>query len=412
MSSPSISQEELEKVANIYEQIREMYRERDPDADAGLAEALENHLRVSMTELYDRLAEDLPGVILDVYVNRAKNSLYQLCSTKLYEYVKHTDINVAELLVQIHQEQQDLFLKTNERCFRVAQENILLKRQIEQGKKETEQVLQSAEELEANLDAATQEREELKNAVSMIRKDYEAQILSLQDENKNYLDKIIKMSKQISLKMPDKNSSPPQPSPKKGKKEKPNDANPFFAIKSVNTAVPAIVKDLTLKQLKDLIEDLYLNKDRYDQKCIENHQPRETLSQYLQTYLNQKYGLKSLRDSWNSVISKAISKFNQEDTEIALFGKILNNEIEEDFKFSMKQLMNTIIEVLKAILKNKNPLIQERPLKESLSEKVNGELDESEWKGILECMYNIADSTFLKEVMLELIRHRSLTSRM
>lgn len=53
-------------------------------------------------------------------------------------------------------------------------------------------------------------------------------------------------------------------------------------------------RQLTLKQLKDIIEEIYNSKTKFDQKCYENHLPRETMEQHLYTYLNQKYGLKSL----------------------------------------------------------------------------------------------------------------------
>jgi len=43
---------------------------------------------------------------------------------------------------------------------------------------------------------------------------------------------------------------------------------------------------LTLKQLKDTINDMYAQKIKFDKKCEENHLPRETMEQYMYTYLN------------------------------------------------------------------------------------------------------------------------------
>ena len=51
-------------------------------------------------------------------------------------------------------------------------------------------------------------------------------------------------------------------------------------------------RNLTLKQLKDTIEEIYESKLKYDQKNFDGKLPRETMHQYLFTYLNQKYGLK------------------------------------------------------------------------------------------------------------------------
>ena len=52
------------------------------------------------------------------------------------------------------------------------------------------------------------------------------------------------------------------------------------------------VRALTLKQMKDIIEEIYTSKSKYDQRCIEAKLPRETMEQHMYTYLNQKYGLK------------------------------------------------------------------------------------------------------------------------
>lgn len=50
------------------------------------------------------------------------------------------------------------------------------------------------------------------------------------------------------------------------------------------------------------------------------------------TYLNQKYGLKNLIIEWASAIITGIKKFSHEDNDIAVFGKILRNECDEEFR--------------------------------------------------------------------------------
>jgi hypothetical protein len=49
------------------------------------------------------------------------------------------------------------------------------------------------------------------------------------------------------------------------------------------------------------------------------------------TYLNQKYGLKPMTVEWAMSIVNGIKKYGQDDAEIAAFGKMLRNELEEDF---------------------------------------------------------------------------------
>jgi len=59
---------------------------------------------------------------------------------------------------------------------------------------------------------------------------------------------------------------------------------------------PTSVRALTLKQMKDVIEEIYNSKAKYDQRCLEAKLPRETMEQHMYTYLNQKYGLKVMNN--------------------------------------------------------------------------------------------------------------------
>jgi hypothetical protein len=51
-------------------------------------------------------------------------------------------------------------------------------------------------------------------------------------------------------------------------------------------------KTLTLKQLKEVVDEIYDSKLKFDEKNYQGKLARETMNQYLFTYLNQKYGLK------------------------------------------------------------------------------------------------------------------------
>ena len=51
------------------------------------------------------------------------------------------------------------------------------------------------------------------------------------------------------------------------------------------------------------------------------------------TYLNQKYGLKTLIVDWAASLIQAIKKHLRKDHDVTLFAKILKNECDEDFRF-------------------------------------------------------------------------------
>jgi hypothetical protein len=88
-----------------------------------------------------------------------------------------------------------------------------------------------------------------------------------------------------------------------------------------------------MKQLKDIIADIYLHKMKFDTKCRDSKLPIETMEQYMYTYLNQKYGLKPLIIEWASTIITGVKTYLRDDHEITLFAKILKNECDEEFRF-------------------------------------------------------------------------------
>jgi hypothetical protein len=49
---------------------------------------------------------------------------------------------------------------------------------------------------------------------------------------------------------------------------------------------PSQQRTLTLKQLKDLIYDIYNQKTKFDAKCDEGRLAKETMEQFMYTYLN------------------------------------------------------------------------------------------------------------------------------
>ena len=109
-------------------------------------------------------------------------------------------------------------------------------------------------------------------------------------------------------------------------------------------------RTLTLKQMKDTIEEIYISKQKIDKKYREMALPRETMEQHMYTFLNQKYGLKNLIIEWAGSLIAGIKNYAYEDNDVAVFGKILKNECDEEFVFVQSQIKNTILELFKVIL--------------------------------------------------------------
>jgi hypothetical protein len=73
------------------------------------------------------------------------------------------------------------------------------------------------------------------------------------------------------------------------------------------------------------------------------------------TYLNQRYGLKNLIIEWAAAIITGIKNFSKEDHDIALFGKILRNECDEEFRFVQSHVKEAVYDLLKKCYKEKYP---------------------------------------------------------
>merc|ERR1719162_2081858 len=156
-----------------------------------------------------------------------------------------------------------------------------------------------------------------------------------------------------------------------------------------------VVRDLSLKQLKHHINAIFASKLAFDKKCKDAHLPRETMEQHMYTYLNQKYGLKSLIIEWASAVMAAVKKFSDEDNDVAVFGRILRNEIDEEFRIVQKQLKDTVAELLRVYLKGKHPLKSEDEVSKLLNKRIKSFVFEEEWTDIIKYMYNHEDSVNL-----------------
>eukprot|EP01059_Diplonema_ambulator_P005993 TRINITY_DN15773_c0_g1_i1.p1 TRINITY_DN15773_c0_g1~~TRINITY_DN15773_c0_g1_i1.p1 ORF type:complete len:738 (+),score=258.44 TRINITY_DN15773_c0_g1_i1:43-2256(+) len=195
-----------------------------------------------------------------------------------------------------------------------------------------------------------------------------------------------------------------------------NDSNWGGDKRSVSKG-PSVGKALTHRQLKEIIEDIYASKSKFDIKCLETHLPRETMEQHLYTYLNQKYGLKNLILDWAQAIINGVRKYSAEDNDVAVFGKILRNEIDEEFRFVQRQLKETVHELLRMYIKGKMPMKGDDEVNGLVHKRTQGYILEEEWVDIVKYMYNAEDSVSIIMRVREVIkeknppRRRSLAGR-
>ncbi len=114
--------------------------------------------------------------------------------------------------------------------------------------------------------------------------------------------------------------------------------------------LPSSSKALSLKQMLEFIEEIYISKSKTDKKNKELGLARETMEQHLYSFLNKKYGLKKMIVEWAASLINGIRKYSAEDNTVAVFGKILRNECDEEFVLLQNQAKNTIIELYTVII--------------------------------------------------------------
>lgn len=121
------------------------------------------------------------------------------------------------------------------------------------------------------------------------------------------------------------------------------------------------------------------------------------------SYLNKKFGLKSLILEHAASLILAIKKFAQQDHEIQLFGKILRNEIDEDFHQVQVHIQETILQLLRLFLREKQPHKSEKDIQKWL-EDVQGDkinLEDQFWIKVIERMYDSEDYKKVKGLVRE-----------
>ena len=166
-----------------------------------------------------------------------------------------------------------------------------------------------------------------------------------------------------------------------------NNLNTNDDINTMSNINPNRHQLISLKTLKDFIKELYISKANYDMKCLELKLPRETLEEHMYTFLNKKYGLKNLIIDWARNIINGIKYYSKKDSLVLLFGKILRNEQEEDARFIIEKVLDSIEELLLYYIKRQNPLKSVKEIKKIFERKKKTELYEEEWKGIIYSIY-------------------------
>lgn len=391
----SLDQQYLEKIAGIYDEIREMWVKEDKNKDEKLASDFDTCLKSVMKDLSEVLKESQQEYLINVYSIKGKFQLALLCQNKLVDLTMKKNDRLGKKLKEVSEILLDTFTEAVHSLLNIEpklQKKLKnLKSEVQKTQEESSEVLEAADQLQREAKMLKDSKEALQKRFHLEREELLAEIESLQEENKKYLDTIIRHSKSFA------ESALSGRSLEAYHKEETDKSQSISMNYSRNAG-----KLLSLRQVKEVIEEIYASKVKNDERCADGKMPRETMEQHMYNYLNKKYGLKNIIVDWASSIVNSVKKYSSEDNDVAVFGLILKNECDEEFRFVQIQLKKTVTELLKVNLRTRFPLKSSGDIQEMVNEKMNGFLTEDEWVEIIKFMYNDLDSEVIIEDISQL----------
>lgn len=159
-----------------------------------------------------------------------------------------------------------------------------------------------------------------------------------------------------------------------------------------NTLVARPEKDLTLRQLRVIVSMVYASKAEHDERCAEMREPRETMEQHLYSFLGKRYGQRGLVEDWARAIFRAIEREATRECDIAIFGKILQNRLAENFAPVQDTLCKTVNKLLYESLQQRYPQRTPAEIDNMSRAWTRSGVPLSECERVARWMYDLADS--------------------
>ena len=402
--------------------------------------------------------ETEPNFIYSTNVLESQLGIYDFFQQKFLVYLSSKDPNSAKLCKLINDNITKSYLVLIKIIYKlqvvIGEKTQMLKLQLEEALKESQKVSNEILGYEEKIKSITKEKDvviqQLKDQVDFLQ----TKNTQLDNENKVLTEKFMQNSKDLmgygnsgeegnfgnnvynsGLKRQFKPKQPSLPQSSSHPQLSQNQQNPQLNQQNsnlfLNNEHPLVLSNttfcnnlstlqnppicnrvFTINMMKEVMNSLYNSKAEFDKKSDENKLPHETLEQHMYTYLNQKYGLKSMIIEWASNIINGIKVFSCEDSEICLFGKILRNEIEEDARFIYGNLVQRVTECMKAYLRNKYPFKSTKDINSLIKQRKTTMIPEEEWTKIIASLFAQEEAQILINKVMEVIQKKYFKSRL
>jgi hypothetical protein len=426
-------QHEIPNFNDIYKKISEKYKSIQKNND--FKDEFQALIKDEINKINSNIDSNTPNYIYSSNVIESQLSIYSFFTHKFLEFLQtQIEKDTFDLIKEIHDnisKSYNMLIKIIYKLYPIIDEKIqMLKMQLNEAIKHNNNVFVELNENENKIKEEGKNKEKLINNYQEKISYLESKVKQLENENNLMSEKLFTPLKNIMNNSTEKQFQLyPQNSntnfininnninlnnlpPKINYKNYFENINNSYNNNSFLQSSPVCNRVFTIKMMKEIINDIYNSKEEFDKKSDENKLPRETMEQHMYTYLNQKYGLKSIIIEWASNIINGIKIFSSEDSEICLFGKILRNEIEEDARLIYSDVQKSILEYLKYYIKRKHHYISAKEISKILKEKKKGSLTEEEWKEIINYLYNEEHAKILEERISEIIQKKYFKSKL
>ena len=419
-------QDEIPNFNNIYKKISEKFKSIQKNND--FKDQFQSLIKTEINKINSNYDVNTPNYIYSTNVIESQLTIYSFFTQKFLEFLQtQNEKDTFDLIKDIHENITKSYLtliKIIYKLYPIVDEKFqMIKMQLNEAIKHNNNVFVELNENENKIKEDSKNKEKLINNYQERISYLESKLKQLEKENNLMSEKLFSPVKSIINTSIDKNNinlnSINNNINLNSNQKFENKIYPYyeninnsFNNNSFLQSSPVCNRVFTIKMMKEIINDIYNSKAEFDKKSDENKLPRETMEQHMYTYLNQKYGLKSIIIEWAYNIINGIKIFSSEDSEICLFGKILRNEIEEDARLIYSDIQKSILEYLKYSIKRKNHYISANEISSILKEKKNGSLTEEEWREVINYLYNEEHAKILEERISDIIQKKYFKSKL
>ncbi len=193
--------EDLEQVVKIYDAFRAMRKRVEPGKDRQLEKEFDGRMSQMANDLKEALNNSQSTDMKNVCILKSRHDVLNITFEKMVDTV--SDKPTADIWRSIQAEQNAIvagMLDAVSRLHSGAKGDVHT--EVVQAQKETRDVLEAAQHLESEMQKHVQEKEGMRRQFEAEKKELQAQVASLEEENKKYLDTIIKRSKVIGVPTP------------------------------------------------------------------------------------------------------------------------------------------------------------------------------------------------------------------